>query len=74
MRSFVRLWRYDRGMLLSYVFVVAFLGLFVVAPLIRVAFAPTAADWRQVLATPRWRGAAVNTLTMMLLSTVSSLL
>lgn len=73
MRSVNRLWRYDRSMLLSYVFVGAFLALFVVAPLVSVAVAPAAADWQQVLATPRWRGAALNTLTMMLLSTASSL-
>src|SRR5690606_31353979 len=69
-----RLWRYDRSLLLSYVFVAAFLGLFVLAPLVRVFLAPTASDWQQVLATPRWRGAALNTLTMMALSTASALL
>lgn len=68
-----RLWRYDRSTLLSYVFVAGFLALFVVAPLLKVAIAPSAGDWRQVLATPRWRGAALNTLTMMALSTASSL-
>ena len=52
-RSFGRLWRYDRGLLLAYGLVAAFLLTFVVAPLVRVALEPSSADWRQVFATPR---------------------
>jgi len=73
-RSLGRLWRYDRGLLLAYGLVAVFLLVFVVAPLVRVAFEPTLADWRQVFTTPRWRGASLNTLTMLVLSTGSSLL
>jgi len=72
-RSFGRLWRYDRGLLLAYGLVAAFLLTFVVAPLVRVALEPSSADWRQVFATPRWQRAALNTLTTLLLSTASSL-
>jgi iron(III) transport system permease protein len=54
--------------------VALFLLAFVVAPLVRVALEPGPADWRQVLTTPRWQKAALNTLTTLLLSTSSSLL
>ena len=73
LRSFGRLWRYDRGLLLAYGLASLFLLAFVVAPLVRVALEPTLADWRQVLTTPRWQRAALNTLITLVLSTASSL-
>ena len=57
LRSFGRLWRYDRGLLLAYAAAALFLFAFVVAPLVRVALEPTLGDWRQVIGTPRWQRA-----------------
>lgn len=74
LRSLGRLWRFDRGLLLAYGLAALFLLGFVVAPLVRVALEPSAADWRQVLTTPRWQRAALNTLVTVGLSTTSSLL
>lgn len=74
LRSFGRLWRYDRSLLLAYLLAALFLLTFVVGPLVRVALEPTGADWRQVLSTPRWQRAAGNTLLTLVLSTTSSLL
>ena len=45
LRSFGRLWRYDRGLLLAYGLASLFLLAFVVAPLVRVALEPTLTDW-----------------------------
>lgn len=73
LRSFGRLWRYDRGLLLAYAAAALFLFAFVVAPLVRVALEPTLGDWRQVIGTPRWQRAALNTLVTLVLSTTSSL-
>lgn len=72
--SLGRLWRFDRGLLLVYLLVALFLLAFVVAPLVRVALTPSLADWRQVVTTPRWQRAALNTLIALGLSTTSSLL
>ncbi len=74
LRSLGQLWRFDRGLLLAYCLAALFLLAFVIAPLVRVALEPTAADWRQVLTTPRWQRAALNTLVTVVLSTTSSLL
>lgn len=52
----------------------AFLVLFVLYPVVLVTAAPTLEDWSRVASTPRWRAATLNTLTMVLLSTSSSLL
>ena len=74
LRSFGRLWRFDRRLLLAYGLVALFLLTFVVGPLVRVVREPTLSDWRLVMTTPRWQRAALNTLITLGLSTVSSLL
>lgn len=73
-RTLGRLWRYDRGLLLSYVVVAAFLAVFVVGPLVAVSLSPSGSDWSRVFNTPRWRSAGLNSLLMALLSTTSSVI
>jgi len=63
----------DPVLVLGWLALAAFLGLFVVYPLVRVGLTPTAADWGRVLESERWRGAFFHSLLMMGLSTVSSL-
>lgn len=76
-RGVLRRWLRDLGhdpvLALGHAAVALFLLGFVVAPLVAVAFAPGPADWARVAATPRWRTAALNTLTLVGLSTASSL-
>jgi len=65
--------RHDPVLALGHAAVALFLIAFVVAPLVAVAFAPSAQDWARVAATPRWRQAGLNTLLLVGLSTTSSL-
>jgi iron(III) transport system permease protein len=51
-----------------------FLLIFIVYPLVRVFSEARPENWRQVLAGSRWSGAAINTLTVMILSTLFSVL
>lgn len=69
-----RLWRYDKGLLAAYVLASLFVGLFVVAPLLKVSLEPGLREWRQVLVTPRWQRAGLNTLITLALTTPSALL
>lgn len=66
-------WRGDPWLVVALVALGAFLAAFVLYPAVMVTLAPSRDDWQQVLTTPRWRAAARNTLTMVLLSTSSSL-
>jgi iron(III) transport system permease protein len=54
--------------------VLAFLGVFLVYPLVRVCLTPQAADWARLFASPRWSGALLGSLCMTALSTISSVL
>lgn len=67
-------WRGDPWLVVAFLALAAFLATFVLYPTVLVSLAPSREDWQQVLTTPRWRLAARNTLTMVLLSTSSSLL
>lgn len=65
--------RHDPVLALGHAAVALFLIGFVVAPLVAVAFAPSADDWSRLATTPRWRQAGLNTLRLVALSTTSSL-
>jgi iron(III) transport system permease protein len=67
-------WRGDPWLVVAFVALGAFLVTFVLYPTVLVTLAPGRDDWERVLSTPRWRAAAQNTLTMVLLSTSTSLL
>ena len=66
-------WRGDPWLPVTFLALAAFLSVFVLYPLVLVAAAPDLDDWSRVWTTPRWRHATLNTLTMVLLSTASSL-
>lgn len=66
-------WRGDPWLPVAYVALTAFLAVFVLYPVVLVTLAPGLEDWSRVVATPRWRHATLNTLTMVALSTSSSL-
>ncbi len=66
-------WRADPWLVGAFVALAAFLAVFVVYPVVLVTMAPGLDDWVRVATTPRWRAATVNTLTMVVLSTASSL-
>ena len=67
-------WRGDPWLPVTFVALAAFLAVFVLYPLVLVAAAPSVEDWSRVVNTPRWRNATLNTLTMVVLSTTSSLI
>jgi iron(III) transport system permease protein len=66
-------WRADPWLVAAFVALAAYLAVFVLYPVILVTAAPSLDDWVRVAATPRWRAATINTLTMVVLSTASSL-
>jgi len=67
-------WRSDPWLVTALLALFVFLALFVLYPTLLVILAPSSEDWLQVAQTPRWRSAALHSLTMVLLSTSSSLL
>ena len=66
-------WRGDPWLPVAFVALASFLAVFVLYPVVLVTLAPSWEDWARVAATPRWRAATLNTLAMVVLSTVSSL-
>ncbi len=65
--------RGEPWLVLSYAALITFLAVFVLFPVAVVTMAPAWEDWVRVATTPRWRAATINTLTMVVLSTVTSL-
>ncbi len=64
----------EPGVAISYAALAAFLVVFIVGPLVVVFLEPSSADWARVWATPRWRTATGNTLSMAFRSTATALL
>ncbi len=64
--------RGDPAVWVTYGLAAAFLGLFVVYPLVRVAATPGWAQWHDLLTNPRWRAVLGNTALMVLLSTTTA--
>jgi len=62
----------DPFLVVAYLVLVAFLGLFVVYPLARAALTPRPSDWAKLLSSPRWIAAMEHTLAMTVLSTVTA--
>ncbi len=67
-------WRADPWLVVAFIGLATFLAVFVLYPVVLVTTTPSVDDWVRVLSTPRWRAATLNTLTMVVLSTASSLL